>query len=326
MAISLSACSSSSFFLEAYAPEESTLNLVKITDEANNTILAGNTLYIAASMVANSSYGISKGKIIWATPSLLSVSPDGTKIAYCTRSNGQDNVMVRNANTQGVSTQRTFRNVGSFSWGNDDNLYISDVNGANSYICYVNAEVGSLMNQLTNGSVWDSNPVVSADGKKVFFTRDGEGGPSIWSLNKDNGTLTLCARGFNPCLIPDNSNAFYCVRNSTNGRSELWYVDFVNGQESLVLSDENRSFTNPALSPDGKWIACTGNSVSSISKKHNLDIYVVRTNGSNLTQLTYHPESDVCPAWASDGKSIFFLSSRANKSSSFNIWRMNFML
>lgn len=328
IASALVSCKTSYIYMETYSPEESGLNLVKITDEANNSVVAG------SSFKANMYFDFTKtcqgfcanSAFAWNTNSLLDVSSDGTQLAYCTRMNGQDNVMVRSTGSQGMATQRTFRNVHSFSWGNDGKLYFSDINGYSNYICSTNAHSGSLMDQLTNGSVNDLNPVVSSDGKHVFFTRLTPTGPSIWSINRQNGTLTSCSRGYSPCLIKGDSNAYYCVRNSSSGRSEIWYVDYVKGQESLILSDANRSFTNPKLSPDGKWIVCVGNSVSNISNKNNLDIFVVRTDGSRLTQLTFHPGADTSPAWAADGRSIYFISSRANKTNSYNIWRMNFDL
>ena len=327
----LASCGSSKVYLETFAPEESSLNMVKITNESNNSVVAGTSVgvnaYYLQPMFINAPRGISlKNRFGWNTHNTLVLSPDGNKLAYCTLSNKQVNIMVRSTNAQSVSTQRTFRNVHSFSWGNDGNLYFSDINGTNNYICSVNAEAGSMMNQLTSGNVNDLSPVLASDGKTVFFTRNGNGAPSIWSLNRENGTLTSCAQGFSPCLIPGNSEAFYCVRNTSDGRSEIWYVDFVKGQESLVLSDENRSFTNPQLSPDGHWLVCVGNSQSNINKKQNLDIYAVRTDGSRLTQLTFHPATDTCPVWAKDGKSIYFISSRANKGEAFNVWRMNFSL
>ena len=326
----LTACGSSKDvqFLEAYAPQESSLNMVKITDESNNSVIAGSSGYINKYQVQSSiksSVGVcAKSMYRWFTHKTLAISPDGKKLAYVTRSNGQDNIMVRSTSSQGMATQRTFRNVHSFSWGNDGKLYFSDLNGNNLYISAVNAEQGSMMTQLTNGNVVDTEPVISSDGKMLFFTRQADGSPSIWSLNRENGTLTSCARGFNPCLIPGNNEAFYCTRNASNGRSEIWYVDYVKGQESLILSNENTSFTNPQLSPDGQWIACVGNTQSTISKRENLDIFVVRTDGSNLTQLTWHPSADTCPVWAKDGRSIYFISARANKNESYNIWRMNF--
>ena len=320
---------SKTLYLEAYSPEETSLNMVKVTDESTTPVIAGtsSTLYNATYVNLDAPKGISRSALFtWNTHSVLAISPDGKRLAYCTRNNGLDNVMVCNTGTQGMTTQRTFRNVHSFCWGNDGYLYFSDMNGDNHYICSVNAEQGSMMSQHTSGNVDDISPVVSLDGKTIFFTRLGNGAPSIWSLDKKNSTLTLCSNGYNPCVIPGDKEAFYCVRNSTAGRSEIWYVNYVKGQESLVLADVNKSFTNPSVSPDGKWLLCVGNSLSNISKKQNLDIYVVRTDGSRLTQLTFHPETDTCPVWGKDGRSIFFVSTRANKEKHFNVWRMNFNL
>lgn len=328
----LGACSGSKeIFLEAYAPEESGLNLVKLTDESSEVILGPVTGKLfnssQARLTINSTNGVSAAdRYYWPSINLLDLSPNGTQLVYCTEQNKAHNVMVRNTSAQGVSTQRTFRNVGSFSWGADNKIYFTDLNGANAHVCSVNATQGSVMSQLTQGNVIDLNPVVTSNGEKLFFTRSSENGPSIWSLNRKDGTLTSCARGYNVCLIKENSNAFVCVRNSTNGRSEIWEVDYVSGKESLILSDEHRSFTNPRISPDGQWIVCQANTMSSIGRKANLDIFVVRRDGTRLTQLTFHPSVDANPVWAADGRSIFFLSTRANKESKYNIWRMNFNL
>ena len=104
---------------------------------------------------------------------------------------------------------------------------------------------------------------------------------------------------------------------------QVW-VNYEKGVETLILSDKNKGFTNPRISPDGTKILCEGSSISSISKKPNLDIFVVNLDGTNLIQLTYHPANDCCPVWSPDGKYIYFLSSRANEKSSFNIWRIRF--
>ena len=103
-------------------------------------------------------------------------------------------------------------------------------------------------------------------------------------------------------------------------------VNYVKGQETLILSDKNRDFTNPVISPDGKWILCQGNSKSTVNKKQNLDIFAVKIDGSNFTQITYHAAEDCCPVWSSDGQYIFFLSTRGNKDDYYNVWRMKFAL
>lgn len=338
----MSSCGSSKSAIDYAAPEEQGLNIQKITDETSNSVLGSGTEspskkggglgFMGAFPLGKENFALtSRGgcraaKYYWGTNRLLDVSPDGTEIAYLNRSNKQDNIMIRKAATQGASTQRTFRDIADFSWGNDGNLYFADYSdGEHSQIGATNAHSGSIIRQLTNNNI-DKNPVVSKDGKMILFTRQDKTGPSIWSLNLEDNTLTSCARGYNPCFVNNNNDEFICVRNSTSGVSEIWRVNYVKGTETLILSDKNRGFTNPCVSPDGQWILCQGNSKSVVKKKLNLDIFAVKIDGSNFTQITYHAAIDCCPCWSADGQYVFFLSTRGNKDDMYNVWRMRFAL
>lgn len=326
-----------------YSPEENFLNLTKITDEVNGVVLGPRVNTKVNGDYSKSGDGYSKaGKIAWFSGRLLSISPDGGEIAFLTRdenaiegkkrkkklaslwSTSEDNIRVRKISGNSASTQRTFRNVETFSWGSDDNLYFSDASSSsqNPYIGSVNGHAGSVIRQHTNNNS-DSNPMLSPDGTKLFFTRIDKTGPFIWSINLSDGSLTSCARGFDQC--PVSNDEFYCVRNSASGRSEIWYINYQTGQETMILSDPKISYTNPAVSPDGKWLAVVGNGVDK-KKNQNLDIYVVKTDGSNLTRLTYLGSEDSNPVWAKDGKSIFFISSRESKGDWYNVWQMKFNL
>lgn len=320
-----------------YSPEESFLNLVKITDEANGAVIGNGTNFNVASFgdISKSTIGYSKsGRYYWSTGRLLSVSPDGEEIAFLSRDatgigkknifSKEDNIRIRKVFGAGTSTQRTFRNVNSVFWGADDNLYFADESNSstNPYIGSVNAHVGNIIRQHTNNNT-DSNPTLSPDGSTLFFTRKDNIGPFIWALDLNKGTLTSCARGFNQ--YPVSNNEFYCVRNSAAGRSEIWYINFQTGQETLILTDPKISFTNPSVSPDGNWIAVQGNGADK-NKKQSLDIYVVKKDGTNFTRLTYLNSTDCNPVWGKDGKTIFFISSRGNKEEWFNVWKMNFAL
>jgi Tol biopolymer transport system component len=57
----------------------------------------------------------------------------------------------------------------------------------------------------------------------------------------------------------------------------------------------------PSLSPDGKKVA-----FSSFRRDGNYEIYVINTDGTNLTRVTNRKESDVAPDWSPDGKKIAF--------------------
>lgn len=319
-------------YTEMTSPEESGLNLMKITDENSNTV-GGCRFFDGIRTPLNEWLGrCTEGRATWTVGRYLAISPDGEELAYVSRINDQWNIMVRRARAQGASTQRTFRSVGDFSWGSDNKLYFGDVTSSNtSQISAMDSHAGTIMRQLTSNN-YDSNPVLSLDGKTLYFTRHDQSGPFVWSYELETGALTACCKGFNPW--PVGENEFLCVRNSnsvdfnrgTRSSSEIWLVNYMDGKETLIISDKKRGFTNPVLSPDGKWILCQGNSKSSITKGVNLDIFAIKTDGSQFIQLTYHPADDCCPVWSPDGKYIYFISTRANKEKAYNIWKMKFTL
>jgi len=322
----LSSCGSGKKVLDTYVTEERSLNVTKITDETNNSVVGIDVRGSSPGAFVGTAWGGNKkAGIFWDATRRLDVSPDGTELAYMSFTNKQSNIMIRRAGAQGADTQRTFRDINSFSWGSDGKLYFADVtDGSHSSIASVDSHVGNLIRQHTNNNR-DYDPVMSADGKLLFFTRMDNSGPSIWSLNLQNGSLTLCAVGYNPSIISDNPNEFICVRNNAAGNSEIWRVDYVLGQETVILSDKNMSFSNPTVSPDGQWIVCQANTKSSITKKNNIDLFAVRTNGTGLVQLTYHPGIDCNPVFSKDGRRIFFISDRATKKREWNVWSINFV-
>lgn len=308
---------------DEFVLEESGLNVTKITNENMNSVLGATSGFFSRGIAKLAMGGSKKSGLQWNALRTLAVSPDGSEIAYMTRKNKSDNIMVRRASGSGASTQRTFRDVYDFCWGPDGNLYLSDkIDSDHHKIVSIDAHKGSTMRQLTSNN-FDFNPA-TLDGNTIFFARYDNNGPSIWSYNKENGELVNCARGYQP--TPISEKEFLCTRNSTDGNSEIWLVNYIDGQENLIVSDKNTGFSNASLSPDGQWILMQGDTKSSKKKKKNLDLFVIKADGTQLTQLTYHPENDFCPVWSADGKQIFFISSRGSDKGTYNVWRMNFNL
>src|SRR6267142_2090528 len=60
----------------------------------------------------------------------------------------------------------------------------------------------------------------------------------------------------------------------------------------------------PKFSPDGKWIAFTG------EYDGNPDVYVMSAEGGEPKRLTFHPSNDIVLGWTPDGKDILFRSDR----------------
>ncbi|MBX7098414.1 MAG: S9 family peptidase [Myxococcaceae bacterium] len=74
-----------------------------------------------------------------------------------------------------------------------------------------------------------------------------------------------------------------------------------------------------ASSPDGTQLVLTVRDTDYTANRGRTDLWLVQADGSNLRQLTAHPEADSDPVWAPDGKSIFFLSGRTGTSQVFRL-------
>lgn len=266
------------------------------------------------------------GKINWLSNRIIDIVPNGKNIAYLSYRNNTTNIFIKELGKQGSSIQRTNRsNVLDFSFSPDGKyLCFSETRGKTSQIFQTSAVDGYVCRQITTGNQ-DYSPIYSSDKKQIFFTRQEKNSVSIWSYNIDNNFLSSYTNGMNP-YPTSNSNTFFCTRVNTDGKSEIWKINSDTGVEECIISDRERSFTSPVLSPDGQWILFVGNSniTGNNFKYMNTDLFAAKPDGTNFLQLTYHAADDLSPVWSKDGKYIYFISQRGDASGTANIWRMNF--
>src|SRR6516164_7542264 len=86
--------------------------------------------------------------------------------------------------------------------------------------------------------------------------------------------------------------------------NNIWVVERAGGLARRLTSFQGQT-SNPHFSPDGKWIAFSGEYAG------NTDVYVVSAEGGEPKRLTWHPGADNVQGWTADGKSILFSSARA---------------
>jgi len=84
------------------------------------------------------------------------------------------------------------------------------------------------------------------------------------------------------------------------------YVQLVRTGERRQVSARAGVNGAPAWSPDGHKLALT-----LAGTNGNLDIYVLDLDTKTLSKLTDDPAIDTEPAWAADGRSVYFTSDRA---------------
>ncbi len=146
-----------------------------------------------------------------------------------------------------------------------------------------------------------------------IFTGDTDGNLTA-QLTNDPGDDTC------PVYSPDGSSLAFC--SNRNGKDQLFIMDS-NGSDQKLLTDQLPGcLCNPdrpmAWSPDGKWISLAGQT-GQIDQAQIVDLFVVRSDGSKVTNLTNSPGYYAGFTWDPDSKSILFMNARENP----NIYRVN---
>jgi tricorn protease len=82
----------------------------------------------------------------------------------------------------------------------------------------------------------------------------------------------------------------------------LWSVPREGGDARQLTTGGHEGL--PVFSPDGNWIAFTG------QYDGNIDVFVMPADGGEPKRLTWHPAADIAVAWTPDGKKVLFHSGR----------------
>jgi tricorn protease len=83
----------------------------------------------------------------------------------------------------------------------------------------------------------------------------------------------------------------------------------------LTASDGSES--HPRISPDGRWLAFSG------QYDGNPDVYLMPIDGGEPTRLTFHPGDDEPLDWMPDGRSVLFRSGREHPFGRWELWRVS---
>lgn len=97
---------------------------------------------------------------------------------------------------------------------------------------------------------------------------------------------------------PAVSNTHICFSYA----EDLWVAD-IDGKNVRRLTTHEGAETNPHFSPDGKWIAFSGD------YDGNVDVFAVPVEGGVPRRLTWHPGDDTARGFTPDGK-VMFISER----------------
>jgi len=205
----------------------------------------------------------------------------------------------------------------------------------------LNAPSGSSPKQLTRTPDDDIHPSWSPDSDFIAFSRFNsmDGQWQIWIMDVKKKTFTALTEGLFPsfCPVVSRRNSagrpIYTIAYQRHRQRDvpwfsIWTIDMMvqdNGRveamgspKEIVASNDWAAIT-PAWAPNGKYLAFASVRKSPLSEMQARiyradDIWAVKIDGTDLTQITDHPAPDWYPSWAPEEGNpigrIYFTSSR----------------
>ncbi|HZI13604.1 MAG TPA: LpqB family beta-propeller domain-containing protein [Myxococcus sp.] len=161
---------------------------------------------------------------------------------------------------------------------------------------YVMRADGTDVRRLTYFHKEDMAPQWSPDGKWISFLSDREGRVRVFVVKPDGTGLRAVSgsartgEGREPAWSPDGRKLAFVGR-AQDEKARIWVADVAAGGEPVALTDGKSVEDQPAWSPDGKYL------VYASERTGDVELFLMRADGSGQTQLTSSKGADWLPRW-----------------------------
>ena len=176
---------------------------------------------------------------------------------------------------------------------------------------------GSNLKRLTDAPGYDAEGSYSPNGKQIVFTSQRDGDLEIYVMDADgkNPRRLTNGKGYDggPFFSPDDKTILYRGDRRDDGKMNL-QIRMVNadGTNDRALTDNGIFNWCPYWYPTGKGFIFTqaDHEAYARGEKPNYDLFMMTTDGKNLTRITFDPEFDGLPVFSPDGKKLMWTSKR----------------
>ena len=165
--------------------------------------------------------------------------------------------------------------------------------GAERHTIWVSNRDGSNPHAVTSHG-WD--PTWSPDGQKILFASDINGGVQMYTVMLTDGSIAQVnemsrLRGRTDWSIKGEIVTY----SGTPWNRELFLMN-ADGSNVHQITPTGGNSQGPSFSPDGNWVTFTGY-FDLYGDDHGCEIYIMRTDGSDLRRLTNNDFCDWQPRW-----------------------------
>jgi len=179
--------------------------------------------------------------------------------------------------------------------------------------------------RVTEGAWVDWNPLWNPDGNYLYFSSDRAGSMNLWRvrIREETGKIlgppepvTTASPYAGYISLSRNGQRIAFVQVSRTINLQKVAFDPSRGvaiNQPVPVTQGSREVNWPDASPHGEWLAFS-------SSRDQEDLYLIRTDGTGIRQLTSDIHKDRAPRWSPEGKPIAFYSDRSGK---WEIWTIN---
>jgi Tol biopolymer transport system component len=178
---------------------------------------------------------------------------------------------------------------------------------------------GGTATPLMDDPPYDWNPIWAPDGQHLYFTSDRGGTMNLWriAIDEESGQargapepiVTPAAFFAHPSMSADGKHlAYSSVLLTTNVQKSGFDPDRgALAGDVIWITTGSRAWSDPFPSPDGQFVVF----YSRVEPEG--DLYVSRSDGTGLRQLTGDQALDRMPHWSPDGQWISMFSNRSGR-------------
>ena len=226
-----------------------------------------------------------------------SVSPDGTEVAFVSDRSGDFELYL--VDIDGTGLTRLTETTGQDSrpdWSPDGTRLAFESERDGDFDVYVLELATGEVRRLTDDDAWDGGPVWSPDGTRLLFhsDRDNQEYFDLWTMDPDGGDQQLLLRdGYAPAWSPDGTRITYDFADSEDDK-DVWLADADGANGGPLAARDDAWEEDSAWLPDGSAVLFTSD------RTGTFHLHAVRTDGSQLTELTTGEDLTYSPSASAD--------------------------
>jgi Tol biopolymer transport system component len=222
--------------------------------------------------------------------------------------------------TRAISLAPSWLPDGSF-------VFTSDQMGKVSVVRALSSSPNSALAVVVRGDLTEeiANPDASPAGDRVAFEMRPRGAHMIGVSDLDGSNFTVLTEGRFPAFSPDRKRIAFA--RELSGRYQIFTVDARTGGNLVQVTNGEADHVWPKWAPDGSWIVYASDAGKRGRPRRGghpeddmMNLFLIRPDGTQMTQLTNGPFHSTQPEWGSDGW-IYFSYRDASQQS--DIWRLH---